>query len=58
MTLKEKLAWLEANQPGNVAAINAVRAKLGLKPLDRSGGRKRLMLEPYMGWQQRGRSSN
>ena len=33
MTDEERLKWLEANQPKNVSAINAMRLKMGLDDL-------------------------
>lgn len=64
MSPEERLKWLEANQPRNLAAINAVRAQLGLE-LVKAAEKKayiepvwRLRTEPYHHWQNRDKSSN
>jgi len=54
MTNEAKLRWIEANQPRNTTAINALRKRLGLPLLpewDYIG-------KPSKNWQNRGRSSN
>lgn len=72
-TPEERLRWLEANQPGNVSAINALRLKMGMelmavapkKPKEdwraivaRSSGKGGLRITPYHHWKNRGTSSN
>ena len=57
-TEEERLSWLEANQPRNAVAINALRAKLGKKEIEKEPKELGFRITPYYHWQNRGRSSN